>query len=82
MGVSWIDDIDPIGVLGSRPGPALKPGPAHAHAPDPTRPLTGARHQRRRSGVLARPHAAAAAITTLLTRPSGASRRPYRRYWV
>jgi hypothetical protein len=82
MGVSWSDDIDPIGVLGSRPGPAAKPGPVPQ--PDSPGPLAGPHHhhRRRRSGVLARPQAAAAAITTLLARHPQAHRRAYRRYWV
>ena len=67
MGVSWSDDNDPFGALGSRPGP---PSPAPRH------------HRRRRSGILARPQAAAAAVTALLTRPQHAARRPYRRYWL
>jgi hypothetical protein len=72
MGVSWSDDIDPIGMLGSRPGP-----------PDSAGPLAGPHHhRRRRPGVLGRPQAAAAAVTALLTRPQHARRRAYRRYWV
>ena len=84
MGVSWSDDIDPIGMLGSRPGPPPPPpGPGPADEPDSSAPLAGPHHRRRgRNGPLARPQAAAAAVTALLARPRHARRRAYRRYWV
>jgi hypothetical protein len=87
MGVSWSDDIDPIGMLGSRPGPPPPgpgPGPGPADEPHSPAPLAGPHHHRRRgrTGLLARPQAAAAAVTALLGRPQHARRRAYRRYWV
>jgi hypothetical protein len=91
MGVSWNDDKGPSGLPGSGPLTALfPPGPPGS----PAARLAGSRDQqhhshrrRRRPALLARPQAAASAITNLLAPrpvpgPPAAPRRAFRRYWV
>jgi hypothetical protein len=82
MGVSWSDDTDPFGLLGSRPGPRRRPAAPEPQPDSPGPPGAPRHHRRRPSGVLGRPQAAAAAVTALLTRPQHAHRRSYRRYWL